>query len=165
MFLCGTNRPLARRGDAFKEHQRWSPNCKFIRTLSVVNIPVGPSDQLTASSVQPSKCRDLYSYHLKYRPNSHPERCKCTCLFLLFFYVCSFYCPITNFQPSFLATSPRIHKHTVKRHNCIDWYPPLYVRFIKQEERIQPFKKMAISGKHSAKSLSNDGFFYTGKHF
>ena len=65
----------------------------------------------------------------------------------------------------FLATSPRIDKHTVRRHNCIDWYPPLYARFITQEERIQCFKKMPISGKHLAKSLSKAGFFYTCKHF
>jgi len=47
--------------DAFKEHQPWSPNCKFIRVLSVGNFPVGPSDQLTASFKQPSKSRDVYS--------------------------------------------------------------------------------------------------------
>ena len=32
----------------FKEHQRWSPNCEFMRGLSVGNTPVGPSDQPTA---------------------------------------------------------------------------------------------------------------------
>ena len=71
--------------DVFKEHRRWSPNCKFIRGLSVANIPVGSSDQPTASSVQPSKSRDMCSYHLDYRTNSHPERCKYTCLFFFFF--------------------------------------------------------------------------------
>ena len=84
--FCVAQIGLWQEGDvAFKEHQSWSPNCKFIRGLSVGNISVGPSDQPTASSVQPSKSRDVYSYHLEYRPNSHPERCKYTCLFLLFY--------------------------------------------------------------------------------
>jgi len=71
--------------DAFKEHQRCGPNCEFIRGQSVGNIPVGSSDQPTASSEQPSKRRDVFGYHLEYRPNSHPERCKYNCLFFYFF--------------------------------------------------------------------------------
>ena len=34
--------------DVLKEHQRCSPNCEFMRGLSVGNTPVGPSDQPTA---------------------------------------------------------------------------------------------------------------------
>ena len=68
-------------GDAFKEHQLLSPNCEFIRDLSVGNILVGSSDQPTASSVQPCKSPDVCGYHLEYRPNSHRERCRYTCLF------------------------------------------------------------------------------------
>ena len=140
--FCVAQLALWQVGDGtFKEHQRWCPNCEFISGLSFGNISNSSSDQPTASSVQPSKSRDIYSYHLECRPNSHPEQCKYTCLFLFFFYVCSFYCPITNFQRSFLATRPRIYKHTVRRHDCLEWYPPLYARFIKQEERIQSFNK------------------------
>jgi len=73
--------------------------------------------------------------------------------------------PTTNFPLSFLATSPRISKYIVRRHDFIDWYPPLYQQFDTQKERIQSFKTMPIFGKQSAKSLSEAGFFYTGKHF
>jgi hypothetical protein len=73
------------RDDAFKEHRRWSPNCEFIRGLSFGNIAIGSSDKPTASSEQPSKGRDVCGYHLEYRLNSHPERCKYTCFFLFFF--------------------------------------------------------------------------------
>jgi len=71
--------------DAFKEHQRWSPNCEFIRVLSVGNRPIGSSDQPTASSDQPPRSRDVCGYHFEYRPISHPERYKYTSLFFFFF--------------------------------------------------------------------------------
>jgi hypothetical protein len=35
--------------DTFKDHLRLIPNCEFIRSLSVGNIPIGSSDQPTAS--------------------------------------------------------------------------------------------------------------------
>jgi len=34
-----------------------------------------------------------------------------------------------------------------------------------REEGIQSFNTMPLSGKHSAESLSEAGFFYTGKYF
>jgi len=70
--------------DAFKETQRWSPNCELIRGLSFGNIAIGYSDQPITPSEQPSKSRDECGYNLKYRPNSHPERCKYTCCFSSF---------------------------------------------------------------------------------
>jgi len=63
--FCVAQIGLWQEGDgAFKEYQRWSPNCEFIRGLSVGNIPVRTSDQPTASSEQPSKSRDVCGYHL-----------------------------------------------------------------------------------------------------
>jgi len=63
--FCVAQIGLWQEGDgAFKEHQRWNPNCEFIRGLYVGNIPISSSDQPTASSVQPSKSRDVYGYHL-----------------------------------------------------------------------------------------------------
>jgi len=85
---------------AFKEHRRWSPNCEFVRGLSVANIAIGSSDQPTASTEQTSKSRDVWGYHFEYRPNSHPERCKYTSLVFLFLSV-QILLPITNFQRSF----------------------------------------------------------------
>ena len=55
---------------------------------------------------------------------------------------------ITNFQHSFLATSHRIYKHIVRRHDCIDGYSPLYPKFDTREERIHSFITTPISGKH-----------------
>jgi hypothetical protein len=53
--FCVAQIDLCKEGDcAFKEHQRWSPDCEFTRGLSVGKIPVVSSDQPTATSEQPS---------------------------------------------------------------------------------------------------------------
>jgi len=44
--------------DPFKEHQRWSLSCGFIRGLFVGNIPIGSTDQPTTSSEQPTQSYD-----------------------------------------------------------------------------------------------------------
>ena len=58
----------------FKDHQRWSPSCGFIKGLFVGNIPIGSTDQPTTSSEQPTRSYDVYGPHVELRPNSQPER-------------------------------------------------------------------------------------------
>ena len=79
--------------DAFKGHQRCCPSCVFIRGLFVGNIPIGSSDKPTTSSEEPTRNREVCGSRFEYRPNSHPERCKHTCLYFLLLRVCSFYSP------------------------------------------------------------------------
>ena len=63
--------------DAFKEHQRWSPSCSFVKGLCVGNFPIRSNDQPeTSSSQQPYNSCDVYTYHMQYRLNSRSERCK-----------------------------------------------------------------------------------------
>jgi hypothetical protein len=92
--------------DVFKEHRRWSPNCEFIRCLSVGNFRVCSSDQPTVSYEQSSKSRDAGGYHLEYKPNSHPERCKYTCLFLFFSKCAAFIDPSLIFNVLFQLRIP-----------------------------------------------------------
>ena len=56
-------------GDAFKEHQRWSSNCGFIKGLFVGNIPIGSPDQSTATSEQTTRRRDVCGSHFELRTN------------------------------------------------------------------------------------------------
>jgi len=116
--LCVEQIGLCQEGDnAFKEHGLWSLNCEFIRRLSVGNNPIGSSDQPTASSEQPSKSRDMCGYHFQYRPNSHPQRCKYTCL-LIFLFLSVTFLPSPFFK-FVLATSSRIYKHIVRLYRLV----------------------------------------------
>ena len=54
--FCGVQLGDWEEGDnPFKEHQRWSPSCGFIKGLIVGIIPIGPTDQPTTSSEQPTQ--------------------------------------------------------------------------------------------------------------
>ena len=115
--------------DAFMEHRLWSPNCQFIRGLSVGNYPIGFSDQRTESFKQPSKAVLCVVIIFSNDP-IHTQNVVSILACFSSILIVSIYCRITNFQRSVLATSPRIYKHTVRRHDCIDWYHLLYARFI-----------------------------------
>jgi hypothetical protein len=80
--------------DAFKEHQRWSPSCSFVKGLCVGNIPIRSNDQpeTSSSSQQTNNSCDVYTYHMQYRPNSCSERCKYIFTFICFVYL--FVCKI-----------------------------------------------------------------------
>jgi len=58
----------------FKEQERWSPSCRFIKGLFVGNIPIGSTDE------QSTQSRDVCG----------SLSCKYHCLYL-FFYVCVLY--------------------------------------------------------------------------
>ena len=63
--------------DVFKEHQRWSPSCGFVKGLFVGNIPIRSNDQpeTSSSQQQPNSSYDVYTYDMQYRPNSRSGRC------------------------------------------------------------------------------------------
>jgi len=66
--------------DAFRDHQRWSPSCGFIKGLRVGNIPIdsdgqpGTSSSLPLSSQETRRSYDVCGPYLEFRPNSGPEQ-------------------------------------------------------------------------------------------
>jgi len=69
--------------DAFRDHQRWSPSCGFIKGLIVGNIPIGSvgqpgtsssSSSLLLSSPETSRSYDVCGPYMELRPNSGPEQ-------------------------------------------------------------------------------------------
>jgi len=50
------------RDDAFKDHQRWSPSCAFVKKLFVGNIPAPPK----TSQQQPSSSNDVCGSYMEY---------------------------------------------------------------------------------------------------
>jgi len=70
--------------DAFREHQRWSPSCGFLKGLRVGNIPIASDSQpgtsssssslLPLSSQETSRSYDVCGPYMELRPNSGPEQ-------------------------------------------------------------------------------------------
>jgi hypothetical protein len=94
--FCGVEVGRWQEGDdAFRDHQRWSPSCGFIRGLIVGNIPIGSDSQPgTSSSSLPSSSSsslssssssslfyqgtthsyDVCGPYMELRPHSGPEQ-------------------------------------------------------------------------------------------
>ena len=67
--------------DAFKDHQRWSPSCEFLKGFFAGNIPA-PSE---TSQQQPSSSYDVCGPYMEYTlKTSRPERSKYTFTFIYF---------------------------------------------------------------------------------
>jgi len=65
--------------DAFKDHQRWSPSCAFVKELLVGNIYAPPKTSQQQPSSSNNVCGSYMEYTLK---TSRPERCKYTFTFI-----------------------------------------------------------------------------------
>ena len=76
-----------------------------------------------------------------------------------------FTAPGLIFKVFFTATSPRIFKYVLRQHSSTQWHSPFYPQFGKHVTRMQSFNTMSLSSKHSAKSVSEAGFFHTGTTF
>jgi hypothetical protein len=64
--------------DAFKDHQRWSPSCAFVKGLFVGNVP-----ELSNTTQQPSSNNDVCGTYIAYTlKSSRPESCKYTFIFI-----------------------------------------------------------------------------------
>ena len=76
--FCGVEVGRWEQGDdPFRDHQRWSPSCGFIKGFIVGNIPIGSDDQPGTSSTlsqETSRSYDVCGPYLKLRPNSSPEQ-------------------------------------------------------------------------------------------
>jgi hypothetical protein len=53
--------------DAFKEHQRWSTSCAFVKMLFVGNIPAPPKTSQQQPSSSNDVCGSYMEYTLKHR--------------------------------------------------------------------------------------------------
>ena len=60
--------------DPFRDHQRWSPSCPFVRGLPVGNIPISPNGQPETSTSAVRVGRDVCGAFFEIRPNAAPER-------------------------------------------------------------------------------------------
>ena len=92
--------------DAFRDHQRWSPSCGFIKGLIVGNIPIGSDGQPGTSSSLPSSSSsslpsssssssslsfyqgtthsyDVCGPYMELRPNSGPEQGRLHYLYIM----------------------------------------------------------------------------------
>ncbi|XP_065342052.1 baculoviral IAP repeat-containing protein 7-B-like [Cloeon dipterum] len=121
------------------EHQRWNPNCPFLRNRqSVQNIKIGDEtvdlqhDSLSRIHLGASLLSQSERLR-KYGPNLHLVRS--TNLFLL----------------------------TPQDLNIQDWYAPLNARFVTLKSRQDSFKNLwPRSHKQTSLELAQAGFFYTG---
>ena len=153
--FCGVQlRQWKQEYDPFKEHQRWSPSCGFIKGLFVGNIPIGSTDQPMASaltSLQPNRSSDLCgSWRSKYN-----------CLYLFFCYVYVLYSSSLIFNGLFRVTEPRVFKNKIKQQKTSEWHNPLFPQYETSSARMQSVNKWPLS----AARFSDDGVFRVGKNF
>ena len=129
--------------DPFKERERWSPSCGFIKGLFVGNIPVGSSHQSTHN-------RDVCG----------PWRSKYSCLYLFFFCVHSLQLSSLIFIELFTAAQPWVFKHKIREQKTGVWCSPLFPQYDTISARMQSFNKLCLS----AKRLSKAGFLNAAKN-
>ena len=90
--FCGVEVGQWEGDDAFKDHQRCSPFCAFVKGLFVGNIPAPPE----TSQQQPSSSNDVCgSYMENTLKASHSLRCKYIFTFI-------YLCPMYNYNSTIL---------------------------------------------------------------
>jgi hypothetical protein len=71
--FCGVEIGQWKGDDAFKDHQRWSPSCAFVKGLFEGKLPAPPK----TSKLQPSSSNDVFGSYMEYTLiTSRPEHCK-----------------------------------------------------------------------------------------
>jgi len=95
--FCGVKVGYWKEGyNAFSDHQRWSPSCKFIKGPFVGNIPI--HSETSSPLQQTSRSNDVCEPLMELRPNSRPKQRKYNHLFFGFYmYVCV-YTSVKNFK-------------------------------------------------------------------
>jgi len=131
--------------DAFRDHQRWSPSCGFIKGLIVGNIPIGSDGQpgTSSSSLQLLSQETIRSYdvcgpYMEFRPNSGPEQ--------------------GSMMNQSLLTAAEMQKHGINQ--CRGPQHPAYNTY---EARLWSYESWPRSLKQKPDKLSEAGFYYTGK--
>jgi len=143
--------------DAFRDHQRWSPSCGFIKGLIVGNIPIGSDGQpgtssSSSSSSLPSSLPssslshyqgtthsyDVCGPYMELRPNSGPEQ--------------------GSMMNQSLMTTAEMQKHGINQCR-----PPQHPSYNTYEARLWSYESWPRSLKQKPDKLSEAGFYYTGK--
>jgi len=151
--------------DAFRDHQRWSPSCGFIKGLIVGNIPIGSDGQPGTSSSLPSSSSssslpsssssssslpsssfyrgtthsyDVCGPYMELRPNSGPEQ--------------------GSMMNQSLMTVAEMQKHGINQCR-----PPQHPSYNTYEARLWSYESWPRSLKQKPDKLSEAGFYYTGK--
>jgi len=133
--------------DAFRDHQRWSPSCGFVKGLRVGNIPIGSDGQpgtssssssLPLSSQETSRSYDVCGPYMELRPNSGPEQ--------------------GSMMNQTMLTAAEMQKHGINQ--CRGPQHPSYNTY---EARIWSYESWPRSLKQKPDRLSEAGFYYTGK--
>jgi hypothetical protein len=146
-------------GDAFIDHQQWSPSCGFIKELFVGNIPIG--SEISPSSQQTSRSYDVCGPFMELRPNSHLERSKYDHLYFGFYmYV---FITVQKFSKLCIVFTAASFKMPERKNNTTQLDGPKYQHHSKHNVRMQSYATWSVDSKQKAENLSEAGFFYTGK--
>lgn len=134
--------------DAFRDHQRWSPSCGFLKGLRVGNIPIASDSQpgtsssssslLPLSSQETSRSYDVCGPYMELRPNSGPEQ--------------------GSMMNQSLLTAAEMQKHGINQ--CRGPQHPSYNTY---DARLLSYESWPRSLKQKPDRLSEAGFYYTGK--
>lgn len=168
--FCGVEVGRWEEGDEpFRDHQRWSPSCGFVKGLMVGNIPVGFDGQPGTSSSslyqETSHSYDVCGPYLEFRPNSGPERgrlhymhvmvplskCQCGLIWKCF-------ASAGSMMNRSLLTAAEMQKQGINQ--CRG---PQHLSYNTYEARLWSYESWPRSLKQKPDKLSEAGFYYTGK--
>jgi hypothetical protein len=137
--------------DAFKDHQRLSPSCAFVKGLFAGNISALPNTSQQEPSSNNDVCGPYMAYTLK---TSRQERCKYTFTFI---HLCRMY----NYNTTLIFISFTAIKFS--QHNSILWDDPMYPYYSSYHARMQSFTSWPTASNKKPETLSSAGFFHTGE--
>ncbi|PSN55309.1 Death-associated inhibitor of apoptosis 1 [Blattella germanica] len=124
--------------DPFRDHQRWSPSCGFVRGMAVGNIPINPHGQ-PETSFEPNRSRDVCGPFLEIRPNAIPERGMSNGVHL-----------------------PHMSPEELRKHGINQSRAPDHPAYNTYEARLHSYDSWPKSLKQKPDKLSEAGFYYTG---
>ncbi|XP_069680761.1 baculoviral IAP repeat-containing protein 7-B isoform X2 [Periplaneta americana] len=141
--FCGVEVGRWEQGDdPFRDHQRWSPSCGFVRGLPVGNIPINAEGgQPEPSPGEVRRSYDVCGPYLELRPNSGPER------------------GMSNgVHHGLMMTAEEMQKHGINQTRG-----PMHPTYNTKEARLKSYESWPRSLKQKPEILSDAGFYYTGK--
>jgi len=136
----------------FKDHQRWSPSCAFVKRLFVGNIPAPPK----TSQQQPSSRNEVCGFNIEYTlKTSRTEGCR---YIFTFIYLCP---PVYNYNSTLIIISFAATKF--REHNALQWDGLMYPYYSSYHARMQSFTTWPTAYKQKPENLSGACFFPTGE--
>lgn len=137
-IFCGVEIGCWEEGDdPFRDHQRWSAACPYLRKLPVGNIPLDPNCPAIVPIADPSQGYDTCGrYGVEIRPNSVPERG----------------------EGSLGDQTASLEKLGIHKSRG-----PSFPKYSTIEARLRSYENWPLSIKQRPDKLSEAGFYYTGK--